>query len=182
MGHFETKSDAYRCESIGLILLHELTFWSARNVSARSSCTFSTRHPRQCRSVRCRHLEHVADPLRARRFPVTQNPERSRENVMGPRRPVKAPRRERRTTAGQTQQPCRQAYGRDEGPRRLEDREGCCGGRASRRRGRPWPGALSGDLLGADAATVMRWFILVVALLLDPAAVLLLLAATRTRA
>jgi hypothetical protein len=28
-GHFETKSDAYRCASIGLILLQELTltFW-----------------------------------------------------------------------------------------------------------------------------------------------------------
>ena len=31
----------------------------------------------------------------------------------------------------------------------------------------------------ADNETVLRWFILVVALLLDPAAVLLLLAATR---
>jgi hypothetical protein len=36
-------------------------------------------------------------------------------------------------------------------------------------------------LLGADNETVLRWFILVVALLLDPAAVLLLLAATWTR-
>ena len=34
-------------------------------------------------------------------------------------------------------------------------------------------------LLGGDNETVLRWFILVVALLLDPAAVLLLLAATR---
>ncbi len=36
-------------------------------------------------------------------------------------------------------------------------------------------------LLGANNETVLRWFILVVALLLDPAAVLLLLAATQTR-
>ena len=36
-------------------------------------------------------------------------------------------------------------------------------------------------LLGAGDQDVLRWFILVVALLLDPAAVLLLLAATRTR-
>jgi hypothetical protein len=36
-------------------------------------------------------------------------------------------------------------------------------------------------LIGADNEMVLRWFILVVALLLDPAAVLLLLAATRTR-
>jgi hypothetical protein len=36
-------------------------------------------------------------------------------------------------------------------------------------------------LIGADNEAVLRWFILVVALLLDPAAVLLLLAATRTR-
>ncbi len=34
-------------------------------------------------------------------------------------------------------------------------------------------------LLGQDEEAVLRWFILVVALLLDPAAVLLLLAATR---
>jgi hypothetical protein len=34
-------------------------------------------------------------------------------------------------------------------------------------------------LLGADEEGTMRWFILAVALLLDPAAVLLLLAATR---
>jgi hypothetical protein len=37
-------------------------------------------------------------------------------------------------------------------------------------------------LLGAGDRDVLRYFILVVALLLDPAAVLLLLAATRTRA
>ena len=36
-------------------------------------------------------------------------------------------------------------------------------------------------LLGASDQDVLRYFILVVALLLDPAAVLLLLAATRTR-
>jgi hypothetical protein len=36
-------------------------------------------------------------------------------------------------------------------------------------------------LIGADSETTLRWFILVVALLLDPAAVLLLLAATGTR-
>jgi hypothetical protein len=36
-------------------------------------------------------------------------------------------------------------------------------------------------LLGADNETVLRWFILVVALLLDLGAVVLLLAATRTR-
>jgi hypothetical protein len=34
-GHFETKSDAYRCSSIGLILLQGLTFWhSARRLGA----------------------------------------------------------------------------------------------------------------------------------------------------
>jgi hypothetical protein len=36
-------------------------------------------------------------------------------------------------------------------------------------------------LLGADGETALRWFTLVVAVLLDPLAVLLLLAATRTR-
>jgi hypothetical protein len=35
-------------------------------------------------------------------------------------------------------------------------------------------------LLGASSETALRWFVLVVALPLDPAAVLLLLAATRT--
>jgi hypothetical protein len=36
-------------------------------------------------------------------------------------------------------------------------------------------------LLGADSETALRWFVLVVALLLDPAAVLLLLAASSAR-
>ncbi len=36
-GHFETKSDAYRYASIGLILLQELTFWRARQGSAREA-------------------------------------------------------------------------------------------------------------------------------------------------
>jgi hypothetical protein len=36
-------------------------------------------------------------------------------------------------------------------------------------------------LLGADSETALRWFVLVVALLLDPAAVLLLLAATAAK-
>jgi len=36
-------------------------------------------------------------------------------------------------------------------------------------------------LMGADSESVLRWFILMVAMLLDPAAVLLLLAATRRR-
>jgi hypothetical protein len=35
--------------------------------------------------------------------------------------------------------------------------------------------------LGADSETALQWFVLVVALLLDPAAVLLLLAATSAR-
>src|SRR5258708_33977356 len=93
------------------------------------------------------HLEHVAD--------------------------LQAPRRERRTTAGRAQQPCRYAHGRGEGPRRLEDRctiEADLG-----------PVRYLATLIGADNETVMRWFILAVALLLDPAAVLLLLAATRMR-
>jgi len=35
LGHFETKSDAYRCASIGLMLAQELTFWrSAGKVGA----------------------------------------------------------------------------------------------------------------------------------------------------
>jgi hypothetical protein len=37
VGHFETKSGAYRCASIGLILLQKLTFWSTRNVDATIS-------------------------------------------------------------------------------------------------------------------------------------------------
>jgi hypothetical protein len=35
LGHFETKSDAYRSASIGLMLIQELTFWrSAGKVGA----------------------------------------------------------------------------------------------------------------------------------------------------
>jgi hypothetical protein len=47
---------------------------------------------------------------------------------------------------------------------------------------RPTPVRYLSALLGADNETVLKWFILAVALLLDPAAVLLLLAAARTRA
>jgi hypothetical protein len=36
-------------------------------------------------------------------------------------------------------------------------------------------------LVGADSDTTLRWFVLVVALLLDPGAALLLLAATSAR-
>jgi hypothetical protein len=34
LGHFEAKSDAYRCVSIGLILLQELTFWRSASKDA----------------------------------------------------------------------------------------------------------------------------------------------------
>ena len=43
----------------------------------------------------------------------------------------------------------------------------------------PWPVIHLATLLGAGDQDVLRWFTLAVALLLDPAAVLLLLAATR---
>ena len=40
-GHFETKSDACHCASIGLILLQELTFWrSASKVGAEARGPF----------------------------------------------------------------------------------------------------------------------------------------------
>ena len=43
------------------------------------------------------------------------------------------------------------------------------------------PPQISGDVLGADDEAVLRWSILAVALLLDPAAALLLLAASARR-
>jgi hypothetical protein len=87
LDHFETNSDACHCAPIGLILLQELTF-----------------RPRQARSAREAHVPFHAAPivvqfraiplstspialLRARRFRVRQNPGRSREVVIGPRRP-----------------------------------------------------------------------------------------------
>ena len=72
-GHFETKSDACHCASIGLILLQELTFWRSASKEARAPVRRRARH----------HLERVAD--------------------------LQAARRGRRTTAGEAQQPCRQA-------------------------------------------------------------------------
>jgi hypothetical protein len=54
-----------------------------------------------------------------------------------------------------------------------------CSPRAKGRRGGPWAGPAT--LIGSTDEATMRWFILVVALLLDPAAVLLLLAATQGR-
>jgi hypothetical protein len=44
-----------------------------------------------------------------------------------------------------------------------------------------WARCYLATLLGANDEDVLRYFVLVVALLLDPAAVLLLFAATRTR-
>ena len=78
-------------------------------------------------------------------------------------------------------QPCRQAYGGGEGPGRPEDREGAVDGERRAVEADLGPVKYLATLIGADNETVLRWFILVVALLLDPAAVLLLLAATRTR-
>ena len=108
-------------------------------------CTFSTLRPRRGRSVRCHHLERVAG--------------------------LQAWRRGRRTTAGEAQQPCRQAHGRSEGSCRSEGREGRRRGRAPEGRGRPRPGQVSGHPPWCADEDVLRWFILVVALLLDPAAV-----------
>jgi hypothetical protein len=65
-----------------------------------------------------------------------------------------------------------------ERPRQSQGREGQDRGPTEHGRGRPGSGPLSRRLARHQ---VLRWFILVVALLLDPAAVLLLLAATRTR-
>jgi len=43
VGHFETKSDACRCASLGLILLQELTFWrSASKIGAYVAIVRST--------------------------------------------------------------------------------------------------------------------------------------------
>ena len=46
---------------------------------------------------------------------------------------------------------------------------------------RPWAGGYLATLSGADSETALRWFVLVVSLLLGPAAVLLLLAASARR-
>ena len=51
VGHFETKSDTYRCTSIGLIPLQELTFWRSASKEARAPVRRRARH----------HLERVAD-------------------------------------------------------------------------------------------------------------------------
>jgi hypothetical protein len=145
LGHFETKSDACHCASIGLILLQELTFWrSAKQFAPEARAPFPRRaHHR--RSARCHHLEHVADlqapaadeeRRQAKRNSLADKIRIERAAVEGERRTVEA----------------------DLGPVRY-----------------------LATLLGAADEVVLRWFILVVALLLDPAAVLLLLAATRTR-
>jgi hypothetical protein len=43
LGHFETKSDAYRCPSIGLILIQELTFWQEIRQLSASPARFPAR-------------------------------------------------------------------------------------------------------------------------------------------
>jgi hypothetical protein len=148
LGHFQTKSDAYRSASIGLVLLQELTFWrSATKVGAGISCTF-----------------HAA--LIVVQFGSSD---------------LEALRRGRRTTAGQAQRHCRQAHCRGEDPRRPENREGRGGGERRTAEADLGPVRYLATLLGQADEVVLRWFILVVALLLDPAAMLLLLAATRIR-
>jgi hypothetical protein len=65
--HFETKSDACHCASIGLILLQELTFWRSASKEARAPVRRRAPHHR---SARCHHLERVTDlqaPRRGRR-------------------------------------------------------------------------------------------------------------------
>jgi hypothetical protein len=70
--HFETKTDACRSASIGLVVLRKLTFWSARNVTREARAPF-----------------HAASIV-----------------VQFGSSDLEAPRRGRRTTAGQARQPC----------------------------------------------------------------------------
>jgi hypothetical protein len=79
---------------------------------------------------------------------------------------LQAPRRGRRTTAGQAHLKIEKAA--VEGERRAVDAD-------------LGPVRYLAALLGEADEVVLRWFILIVALLLDPAAVLLVHAATQSR-
>ena len=83
-------------------------------------------------------------------------------------------------TAGQAQQPCRHTI-EAKSLADLKIEKAAVEGERRTIEADLGPVRYLPTLLGADNETVLRWFILVVALRLDPAAVLLLLAATRTR-
>jgi hypothetical protein len=79
--------------------------------------------------------------------------------------------------AGQAQQPCRQAHGRGKG---LRVEKAAVEGERRTVEAHLGPVRYLATLLGASDEGVLCWFILAMALLLDPAAVLLVLAATRS--
>ena len=81
---------------------------------------------------------------------------------------LQAPHRGRRTTAGQAQQPRREAHDRGERPGRLEGREGQVRRRQEGRAGRIGPVRYLATLLGADSEAVLQWFVLIVALFARP--------------
>jgi hypothetical protein len=149
-GHFETNSNAYRCASIGLILLQELTFWRwGSKVGAVGSCTSSRRpHRRSGRAITL-STSSIAK-LRA----ADDERRQAKRNSLADRLVVEVLTNlkvEKAVVDGE-----RRKVEADLGPVRY-----------------------LASLLGADDQDVLRWFILVIAVPLDPAAVLLLLAATR---
>ena len=99
------------------------------------------------------HLEHVAD--------------------------LQAPRRGGRTTAGQALELADRLTVETKALADLQIEKAKIDGERRKVEADLGPVRYLASLLGAGDQDVLRWFILVVALLLDPAAVLLLLAATR---
>jgi hypothetical protein len=87
---------------------------------------------------------------------------------------LQAPRCGRRTTAGQAQQSADKLAVESKASADLKIEKAAVEGEADLD-----PVRYLATLIGAGNETVLRWFILGVALLLDPAAVLLLLAAIR---
>jgi hypothetical protein len=139
-----------RCASIGLVVLRELTFWSGRNVAHDAHAPF---HAAYCRSVRVIALS--TSPIGKLRAAEDERRQAKRNSIA-----------DKLTVEGKVLADLKIEKAAVENERRAVEAD-------------LGPVRYLATLLGADDEAVLRWFILVVALLLDPAAVLLPLASAR---
>jgi hypothetical protein len=143
----------HRCAPIGLVLLHELTFWSARDVAREARAPFHAAPHR--RSVRVITLS--TSPIRKLRAANDERRQAKRNSLA-----------DKLTVEAKALADLKIEKAAVEGQRRKVEAD-------------LGPVKYLATMLGAKDDDVLRYFILVVALLLDPAAVLLLLAATGGR-
>ena len=135
-------------------------------------------------AIRCRQVARFARPAILGNLTGWAGHERlgvrgTEHNAAHAGRTRQAPRRRRRTTAGQAQQPRRQLTVEAKALADLKIEKAAVEGERRKVEADLGPVRYLATLLGADSESALRVFILAISLLLDPAAVLLLLAATR---